>query len=135
MEVTMQNSLPARPSLEQLKKLAKDLVRGHEEKQPEALAQIARHLPELAGKSAPEVAAYPFALHDAQSVIARRYGFAGWNDLHAHLAAMEKAEPAPVADLEVAARLQTVLRAREKMDYALWCSAMSEHMKALVPKE
>jgi hypothetical protein len=135
MEVTMQNSLPARPSLEQLKKLAKDLVRRHDEKQPDALALIGRHLPALTGKSALEIAAYPFALHDAQSVVARQHGFAGWIELSAHLAEMEKAGPAPVPDLAVAAKLAVILRAREKMDYELWCSVMSEQMKAGVPKE
>jgi hypothetical protein len=131
----MQNSLPARPSLEQLKKLSKDLVRQHEEKQPDALALIGRHLPALVGKSALEIAAYSFALHDAQSVIARQYGFAGWTELNAHLAAMEKVGPAPVADLAVSAKLMTAMRARENNDYALWSSVMSEQFNALVPKE
>jgi hypothetical protein len=131
----MSNSLPARPSLEQLKKLAKDLVRQHEEKQPDALARIGRHLPALEGKSAIEIAAYPFALHDAQSVIARQYGFASWNELHGHLAEADKAPPAPVADLDVTAKLMTALRARKENDYSLWNSVMSEQFNALVPKE
>ncbi len=131
----MENALPARRSLEQLRKLAKDLVREHEEKQPDALALIGRHLPALAGKSALEIAAYPFALHDAQSVIARRYGFPSWNALHAQLAEEEKAGSAPTADLEVVAKLTTALKAREQNDYALWSSVMSEQFNALVPKE
>jgi len=61
MEVYMDKSLPARPSLEQLKKLAKDLVKAHEEKQPAALALIRAHLPAAAGKSEEEVARYLFA--------------------------------------------------------------------------
>jgi len=131
----MSSSLPAHPSLEQLKKLAKDLVKDHEEKQPDALALIARHLPALSGKSAVEIAAYPFALHDAQSVIARQYGFPSWNDLHDHVGELSKAAPAPVPDLDVTAKLLTVLRAREKMDYPMFCSVMSEQMKAAVTKE
>ena len=131
----MSNSLPARPSLEQLKKQAKDLVRDHEQKQPEALALIGRHLPALTGKSALEIAAYPLALHDAQSVVARQYGFASWNELNAHLAGMEKTEPAPVPDLKAAAALATVLRARQSNDYALWSSVMSDQFNALVTKE
>src|SRR5271156_1045194 len=81
MEVHMDKSLPARPSLEQLKKLAKDLVKAHEEKQPAAIALIREHLPAAAGKSDEEIARYLFALHDAQSVIARQHGFASWNAL------------------------------------------------------
>ncbi len=130
----MSSSLPARPSLEQLKKLAKDLTKAHEEKQPDALALIGRHLPALAGKSALEIAAYPFALHDAQSVIARQYGFPGWNDLSTHVGQAATPDPAPVPDLDVAAKLLTVLRAREKMDYTMWCSVMSPQMKAAVPQ-
>jgi hypothetical protein len=134
MEVYMSSSLPARPSLEQLKKLAKDLAKAHEEKQPDALALIGRFLPALTGKSALDIAAYPFALHDAQSVIARQYGFPSWNDLSAHVEGVAKADPAPMPDLDVSAKLLTVLRARAKMDYAMWCSVMSPQMKAAVPQ-
>jgi hypothetical protein len=135
MEVIMTSSLPACPSLEQLKKMAKDLAKQHEEKQPDALALIARHLPAPAGKSAVEIAAYPFALHDAQSVIARQYGFPGWNELQSYLAQAEKNGPSPSPSLEIAAKLQTVLSAREKIDYALFCSVMNAEMKAFVTKE
>jgi len=131
----MQNSLPARPSLEQLKKLAKDLVKEHTEKQPEALSLIARHLPALKGKNADAIAAYPFALHDAQSVIARQYGFAGWTELQACVEGQQKMGSAPVPDLDVSAKLETVLRARKEKDYALFCSVLSEEMKSYVTKE
>jgi hypothetical protein len=132
----MQNSLPARPSLEQLKKLAKDLVKSHEEKQSGALARIRRHLPALSGKTEEEIADYPFALHDAQSVIARQHGFSSWNELHDYVEALQKREASESAPpLDVAAKLRTVLRAREQNDYALFCSVISDQMKALIPKE
>ncbi len=133
----MSESLPARPSLEQLKKLAKDLVKGHEEKQPDALALIGRHLPALAGKSAAEVAAYPFALHDAHSVLARQYGFASWNELRAQVEASPGAtvEEPNAPEASVSAALGTVRAAYELKDYALFCSVMSEQMKAFIPKE
>ena len=132
----MQNSLPARPSLEQLKKLAKDLVKDHEEKQPAALELIRRNLPALSGKTDVEIAGHPFALHDAQSVIARHYGFASWNELREQVEALLNAGPgAPEAPLDVTAKLRTVLRAREKFDYAQFCSVMSEQMKAFVTRE
>ncbi len=132
----MSTSLPARPSLEQLKKLAKDLVKAHEEKQPEALALIARHLPALAGKSALEIAAHPFALHDAQSVVARQYGFASWNEISGHVEAQNRSgSAAPVPDLDVAGKLRTVILSRERNDYALFCSVMSREMIAFIDKE
>jgi hypothetical protein len=131
----MSESLPARPSLEQLKKLAKDLVRQHEEKQPDALALIGRHLPALAGKSAAEIAAYPFALHDAQSVLARQYGFASWNELRVQVEASPVTTEPNAPEPSVRTTLGTVRAAYELKDYALFCSVMSEQMKAYIPKE
>jgi hypothetical protein len=135
MEVIMSPSLTPRRSLEQLKKLAKELVRDHGQKQPDALALIGRLLPALAGKSALEIAAYPFALHDAQSVVARQYGFSSWNELHAEVTGSHATDPAPVAAHEVAGPLLTALEARRQNDFALWSSVMSEQFNALVPKE
>ena len=132
----MQMSLPARPSLEQLKKLAKDLVKRHQEKESEALALIRQHLPALSGKTDEEIAGHPFALHDAQSVIARQYGFSSWNELHDYVEALQKREPGgPTPPLDVAAKLQTTLRAWEQSDYVLYCSVLSDQMKALTTKE
>jgi hypothetical protein len=133
MEVQMQNSLPARPSLEQLKKLAKDLVKDHAEKQPEAIALIARQLPSLAGKNAEQIAAYPFALHDAQSVVARQYGFRNWNELQAHVE--KRPAEGPQSDLEIAAKLDIVFRSYEEKDYALFCSVMNEIMISVISRE
>ncbi len=131
----MDKSLPPRPSLEQLKKLAKDLVRAHEEKQPAALALIREHLPAAAGKSDEEVSRFLFALHDAQSVIARQHGFASWNALRE---AVEK--PAvtvwePEAPAEVQRVLNTAMEARGKNDYALFSSVCSAQFLAAVTKE
>src|SRR5438067_12957444 len=56
MEVVMAKQLPPRPNLDQLKHQAKELQRS---------AQI--------------------ALHDAQTMIAREYGFASWNKLREHV--------------------------------------------------
>ena len=131
----MQISLPARPSLEQLKKLAKDLVKYHQEKQPDTVALISRHLPTLSGKSTEEICAFPFALHDAQSVVARQYGFPSWASLHDHIERLQKGGPTPEPDLDVAAKLETVLQAREQKDYTMFCSVMSEEMKVFVTKE
>ena len=126
----MDKSLPARPSLEQLKKLAKDLVKAHEEKQPAALALIREHLPAVAGKTDAEIARYLFALHDAQSVIARQHGFASWNALHDAVTARE-----PEAPAEVQRVLATALEARGKQDYALFSTVCSGQFLAFVTKE
>lgn len=69
-------SLPARPSLESLrkqaKKLARDVARGD-------AAAIARARAQLADVE------LPFTQRNAQLVIAREYGFAGWHDLRAEV--------------------------------------------------
>src|SRR4029079_12280384 len=41
--------------------------------------------PTLASKSVAELGAMSLALHDAQSVIAREYGFKSWNELREHV--------------------------------------------------
>lgn len=129
-------SLPARPSLEQLKKLAKDLVRNHREKQPAALALIREHLPALSGKTDAEIAAYPFALHDAQSVMARQHGFPSWNELQAQVQKLEPGKnDGPIPPADIAAVLKTIITSYQTDDYELFRSTMSEQMEAAIPKE
>ena len=72
--------LPARPSLEQLKKQAKSLLAAARAHDADALRRFSV-LPALSGKSVDEIGAYDLALHDAQSVVAREHGFASWNAL------------------------------------------------------
>lgn len=72
--------LPARPNLDQLKRQAKDLHHSAREKDLAALQRF-RALPALAAKTDAEITALHFALHDAQSVIAREYGFPSWKAL------------------------------------------------------
>jgi hypothetical protein len=66
-------ALPARANLEQLKKQAKDLLAAHRAGDPEAVAEVTRHERSPDGKG--------FALHDAQRVLARAYGFESWAKL------------------------------------------------------
>jgi ankyrin repeat protein len=73
--------LPERPNLEQLKKQAKSLLRSAQAKDPTALERF-RVLPTLAALPLDRLEAMEFALHQAQSVIAREYGFKSWRELH-----------------------------------------------------
>ena len=66
--------LPGRPNLDQLKRQAKELLRAARAHDPAALARF-RTLPAFARASDAELARATFALHDAQSVIAREHGF------------------------------------------------------------
>jgi ankyrin repeat protein len=69
-------SLPAAPSLEQLRKQAKDLLRAHRAGDPDAAARVAAHHPH------PDE---PLKLAGAQLVIAREHGFASWPRLRAYV--------------------------------------------------
>lgn len=76
--------LPERANLEQLKKQAKSLLHAVQAKDPEALERF-QALPPLSGKSVTELSGMSLALHDAQSVIAREYGFKSWKELREHV--------------------------------------------------
>jgi hypothetical protein len=68
--------LPARPSLDSLRKQAKKLARDAAAGNGEAIARVHAQLPQ---------ARFPLSNRDAQLVIAREYGFAGWADLTAEV--------------------------------------------------
>ena len=72
--------LPERANLEQLKKQAKNLLRAARAKEPEALQRFQAVL-NLARAGSAEATVINLALHDAQFVIAREYGFKSWKEL------------------------------------------------------
>src|SRR5215469_7648360 len=85
MEVAMTlQQLPERANLEQLKKQAKSLLHSAQAQEPAALQRF-QALPALTRRSFVELGAMSLALHDAQSVIAREYGFKSWNELREHV--------------------------------------------------
>jgi ankyrin repeat protein len=67
--------LPSAPSLEQLRKRAKELARAHRDGDAEARARVAAHHPRPRDE---------LRLSDAQLVIAREHGFASWPRLRAY---------------------------------------------------
>ena len=67
-------SLPPAPSLEQLRKQAKDLLRAHRAGDPQAVARVAAHEP-----------GEPLKLTGAQHVVAREHGFPSWPRLKAYV--------------------------------------------------
>ncbi len=94
--------LPSRPSLDQLKRLAKDLLRDARAKDLGALSRF-RTLPAYAATSDAALTRAPLALHDAQSVIAREHGFTSWNELREHVEALTLAFDAAVVQFIEAA--------------------------------
>ena len=74
--MTTSKSLPARPSLESLRKQAKKLARDIAAGDAAAVARVRAHLPNVD---------LPLTQRNAQLVIAREYGYAGWQDLTAEV--------------------------------------------------
>ena len=75
--MTTPKSLPARPSLESLRKQAKKLASDITDGTAAAVERARAQLP---------TATPPLSLRDAQLVVAREYGYAGWHDLTAEVA-------------------------------------------------
>lgn len=81
----MAKTLHARPNLDHLKKQAKTLLAEWRAGQPAAVQAFADHLPAARGLTPAKIRAAAFRLADAQSVVARAAGFAGWKHLAAHV--------------------------------------------------
>jgi ankyrin repeat protein len=73
--------LPERPSLEQLRKRAKDLLRSVRAGDPNAIARLKAHVSRDALDT---------SLADAQFVVAREHGFASWARLKRHVEAVTR---------------------------------------------
>jgi hypothetical protein len=80
MEVSMPQ-LPEYPNFEHLKKQAKDLLRLYQAQDPDAVERFRNALPSAGNKGDAEIVALKLKLHDAQSCIAREYGFPAWVNL------------------------------------------------------
>ncbi len=68
---------PHRPDFNQFKRQAKELLKAYRAGDANAVAEVQRH------EQAPDPAA--FALHDAQRVLARSYGFPSWQKLKSYV--------------------------------------------------
>jgi catechol 2,3-dioxygenase-like lactoylglutathione lyase family enzyme len=76
------------PSLENLRKQAKLVLRWHRDRYYPVAAQIRSVLPRFRQLSDPEILAHPFKLADAQELVARQQGFDSWQALKQGLQAM-----------------------------------------------
>lgn len=81
----MQKKLPARPSLDHLRRQAKSLLAALETQDPEAVSLLLKHLPLAKGKTAEQILLSRYRLADAQWAIARKTGFASWPHLARHV--------------------------------------------------
>ena len=76
--------LPARPSLEQLRKQAKELLRDFRAGDWAAVRRLSAVIPRLTDPAHPD----PVTLADAQFTLAREYGFENWAKLAHHVEAI-----------------------------------------------
>ena len=98
----MSKQLPPQPHLDSLKKQARQLLKGYESDQSDAVERVRAALAEL-----PPSAAESFTLRQAQQVVAREYGFSSWQRLADEVgqpAAEEQSENAYVAHYDRMAR-------------------------------
>ena len=82
----MAKSLPQHPSLEQLRKQAKELLKGFQNCDDESLRRLLASHPAFANASEAQVATNELTLRDAQLIVAREYSFENWADLKEYLA-------------------------------------------------
>jgi ankyrin repeat protein len=92
--------LPARPSLEQYRKQAKDLLKTHGT--PEATHRIKRFHPRFAKLTETEIGVAKLSLSDAQWVIAREHAFESWPKFAKHIRELIRKD-SPVSRFELAA--------------------------------
>lgn len=87
----MPKSLPATPSLKQLRKQAKDLLSSFQQNDTTAADRFQQHLPRPTNASPFISSETTVNLSDAQLVIAREYGFASWPKLKLYVEALSPA--------------------------------------------
>ena len=81
----MKRQLPPRPNLEQLKKQAKTILKGHEAGDPHTLKRIQEQHPRWRNASGAAIQRAHFTLSEAQRILANEYGFATWSKLRTHI--------------------------------------------------
>jgi ankyrin repeat protein len=89
--------VPYRPSLEQYRKQAKDLIKSHKSADPAAIDRIGQYHPSYSKLSSAEIASARFTLTGAQLVVAREHGFASWPSFAEHIAALLRESLTPYA--------------------------------------
>src|SRR6185295_7310245 len=100
--------LPVRPSLEQYKKQAKDLLKKYRQGDRDALQRVAEYHPRIGKLFKSGHTAVTLALADAQWVVAREHGFASWVKFAQTIATLTLGSPSgrTATDASVGRRLE-----------------------------
>ena len=91
------------PDLENVKKQAKQILRGHREQHYPVAAQIRELLPRFLGVPDSEILAANFKLSDAQEMVARQNGFDSWQHLKVGLSAIPREVKLPLRKVTLVA--------------------------------
>ena len=111
-------TLRERPNLDQLKRQARDLLDGYRAGRADAVGEVHAH----ARRADPTT----FALHDAQLVLARVYGFDSWPKLKAYVDGVTVARLADAVRAADLAQVRAMLLARPELVH-MDRSATDEH--------
>ncbi len=126
--------LPARPSLEQYKKQAKELVKAFRSEKfltssgSQAIQRVRKHHPRFAELQDEQIVSTRFALADAQFVIALEHGFESWPKFTKHVEAVASASFAAGVSDPVAAFVEAACVPRD----ALHSSGTLERAEAIL---
>jgi flagellar motor component MotA len=120
----MSKKLPPKPSIEQLKKQAKDLLKAHKSADSGAATRIRAFLPRLSEAAEEDILAADLSLQEAQHVLACEYGFKSWNWLQAVIE----------VDLDLLVKvtereIQTLMRETDQKDLVIALKGASEEFK------
>jgi hypothetical protein len=131
----MSKQFPVRPSLEQLKKQAKDLLKSHKSGDPDALRRIQEKHPDWCNRSALEPHATRFSLADAQLVIAREYGYDSWPKLKAQVKSIMAVASDPTVEKATGITWKTTFYTRwtSKDGERMWLTANENRQLAYKP--
>lgn len=108
-------SLPARPSLVQLKKQAKELLKAYRAGDAAAVAEVALF------EQHPDSA--KFTLVDAQRVLARAYGFGSWTKFRQHVEGIHAAAFCAAVEAGDVAAVRKLAKARPELLGVEWTGA------------
>ncbi|HXJ81440.1 MAG TPA: ankyrin repeat domain-containing protein [Candidatus Methylomirabilis sp.] len=133
--------IPPRPSLEFDRKQARDLLDALREGDPEARRRFSSHHPRFRAGTVPSAV----ALHDAQLVIAREYGFSSWprwkqfveaRQLEAGERAAQLVRAACSGDMRKASTLLAADPSLERFDlYTACVCGATEHVARILERE
>lgn len=127
--------IPPRPDMGQLKKQAKELLTLYLQGESAPMQRLRESLPAAHGKPDEALAALDLRLHDAQSCMARQYGFSSGSELQLFVHARcrefgveEGQQPARLSALNLIAHLRAALGG--DLDRAFQCLRLTGYVNA-----